>query len=474
MKKNFSKLWKTVMSAAVIALAVTACSKDDSNGDGGNGGDGGDPQTNEVVLKGRIAGGTRTLVKDSVYILEGNMYVEPGAILSINPGTVIKGDKRTKGTLVVKPGATIDAVGTENEPIVFTSRLEPGLRQAGDWGGVVICGLAPTNQSNPKVEGLTEDVIYGGTDENHSSGKLRYCRIEFAGIALQPDNEINGLTLCGVGRGTTIDHVQVSYCGDDSFEWFGGNVNCKNLVAYCGLDDEFDTDFGFSGNVQFCLGIRNPRVADVSASNGFESDNNGSGTDDQPYTSAVFSNVTMIGPWKTTGDKNVNAMFGAGMHIRRNSALSCFNSVVAGWNTGVLIDGSTGTSTWDQVTAGNLVLENIAVVGTKKDALAGDSKGVISAGQVAEWFNADGKGNVIIDDNAAAGIEGMFFDVNTDMFTSLLPAANSPLIEAGAGNFTNAKLQDAYFDKTATYKGAFKENDWTAKWCNFDPQNTVY
>ena len=338
-------------------------------------------------------------------------------------------------------------------------------------GGIIIVGNAPVNQSNPSVEGLTREVTYGGgTNPADNSGSLRYVRIEFAGIALQPDKKINGLTLCAVGSGTTIDHIQVSYSGDDSFEWFGGTVNAKYLIAYCGLDDEFDTDFGYSGHVQFALGVRNPRVADVSTSNGFESDNDGSGTGATPQTSAVFSNVTLIGPYKTTADKNVNSMFGAGMHIRRNSSISVFNSVFAGWNTGLLLD---GTSTYANATAGNLVIQNCVLSGTKGTAVNG--AGGVTADQALTFFNSGN--NQIIADNATTGIASSFYDATKTGAeaapSSFLPAAGSPLLSGAS--FTHAKLADNFFDKTPTFKGAFGTTDWTKEqWTNFDPQNTVY
>ena len=170
-----------------------------------------------MIVKTDITG-TRNWVKDSVYIIKGQINVS--GVLNIAPGTVIKGDKLTKGTLVILPDGKINAVGTPAQPIVFTSRMEPGLRSAGDWGGLIVVGKAPVNQSNPSIEGLSREVNFGGGNEPaHSSGKIQYVRIEFSGIALQPDKETNGLTLCAVGSGTTIDHVQVSYCGDDSFEW---------------------------------------------------------------------------------------------------------------------------------------------------------------------------------------------------------------------------------------------------------------
>lgn len=428
----------------------------------------------EAIIKTKITG-TRNFVKDSVYILIGQINVE--GVLNIEPGTIIKGDKKTKGTLVVVPGGQIFAEGTPNQPIVFTSRMKPGERAAGDWGGLILVGKAPVNQSNATVEGLSNPVEYGTAaiperNENDNSGVLKYVRIEFSGIALQPDKETNGLTMCAVGKGTEISHVQVSYGGDDSFEWFGGNVNAKYLIAYLGLDDDWDVDFGYSGNVQFGLSVRNPRVADVSASNGFESDNDGSGSAASPKTSAVFSNMTVIGPLKTTSDKNVNANYGAAMHLRRNTSISIFNSVFAGWHTGLLLD---ATTTYTNATNGDMALQNIAVVGIKGKALAG-AAGVTDENATA-FFNTQAFNNSIIATVADAKISNSFFNASKEgseaIPSSFLPETGSPLLNTGA--FAHAKLQNVFFDKTATYKGAFGASDWTKEaWVNFDPQNTNY
>ena len=430
------------------------------------------PTSKEVILKTDITG-TRNLVKDSVYVLQGQINVS--GTINIAAGTVIKGDKLTKGCLIILPGGKINAVGTATQPIVFTSRLDLGLRAAGDWGGLVIVGKAPVNQSTALVEGLTREVAYGTSafatrDAADNSGKLQYVRIEFAGIALQPDKEINGLTLCAVGSGTTIDHIQVSYSGDDSFEWFGGNVNAKYLIAFQGLDDEFDTDFGFSGKVQFGVGIRNPRVADVSSSNGFESDNDASGATATPQTAPVFCNMTLIGPWKTSADKNVNSMFNAGMHIRRNSSLSVFNSVFAGWNIGLLLDAA---STYANATSGNLAIQNCVLVASKVSTVKGAG---ITDQQALDFFNTAAFSNQIISDNVTAKISNSFIDATKTGTaanpTSMLPEAGSALLSGAS--FTHDKVKDAFFTAT-TYIGAFGTTDWTKEsWVNLDPQNTVY
>ena len=232
-----------------------------------------------------VFNGKQTL-KKGVYTLKGWVYICDGAELTIEPGTVIKGDKATKAALIVERGGKLIAQGTADAPIVFTSAQAPGQRRPGDWGGVIICGKAKNNQKEMQIEGGPR-TKHGGNDDADNSGVLSFVRIEFAGYPFKADQEINGLTLGSVGSGTKIDHVQVSYSNDDSFEWFGGAVNCKYLVAYKGWDDDFDTDNGFSGKVQFGLSVRDPKIADQSQSNGFESDNCADGAQVPPYTTAT-------------------------------------------------------------------------------------------------------------------------------------------------------------------------------------------
>jgi hypothetical protein len=152
--------------------------------------------------------------------LDGWVYVKSGATLTIEPGTVIRGSKANKGALIIEKGARIIAEGTASDPIIFTSNQDAGSRSYGDWGGVIVLGNATVNKVDPVIEGGPTST-YGGSDDADNSGVLKYVRIEFPGIAFQPDKEINGLTMGGVGTGTEIDYVQVSFSGDDSYEWFG-------------------------------------------------------------------------------------------------------------------------------------------------------------------------------------------------------------------------------------------------------------
>ncbi|SES82021.1 T9SS type A sorting domain-containing protein [Hymenobacter actinosclerus] len=424
-----------------------------------------------VEVSGSITSNT-TWTADRVYLLKGFVFVESGATLTIQPGTIIKGDKASKGTLTIKQGAKIEARGTADRPIVFTSNQAPGERDRGDWGGLILAGKAPQNipaapgQPLPKLEGgLTPDTYFGGTDPNDNSGALQYVRIEFPGIAFTTDNEINGLTLAGVGAGTTLDHIQVSYSGDDSFEWFGGTVNAKYLVAFRGTDDEWDTDNGFAGKVQFGLSLRDPNIADVSGSNAFESDNDANGTSNSPQTAAVFSNISnFIAPASGT----LSANFKRAMHIRRNSALSIYNSVVAGYPVGLLLDGAAAEG---NAASGALQLRNNVFAGFADARVATVVTGSTYDAKKLLTDNGNDLTSTVADLNLATEN----FNLTNPFFQ---PKATSKL---GAGAGFTGKAADAFFDKVS-YRGAFapegatgsNTGNWAAGWTNFNPQLTCY
>lgn len=425
--------------------------------------------------QGFVFTGKQTL-KKGTYILKGWVYLANGAELTIEPGTVIKGDKATKAAIIAERGGKLIAQGSETAPIVFTSAQAAGSRRPGDWGGIILCGKARTNATEQQIEGGPR-TKHGGNDDADNSGVLSYVRIEFAGNPFQTDQEINGLTLGSVGSGTKIDHVQVSYSNDDSFEWFGGTVNCKYLIAYKGWDDDFDTDNGFSGHVQYCLAIRDPKIADKSMSNGFESDNNAKGTTADPHTSAVFSNVTFVGPkagasdfvntsdYINGGDMFPNNGSGLGrfqsaMQIRRDSHLSCFNSVVVGWPVGLILDNALGDSQ-GAATNGLLKLQNLYFVNV--DAIGTDENKVLTDDTQSSFstkFFLAQPGNVY-----AKSASGMFDS------TGYIPSATSALLNAAS--FSDALLSTG-FDKVS-YVGAFGAgSNWTANWTCFDPQNQKY
>jgi PKD repeat protein len=281
-----------------------------------------------------------------IVLLQNKIYVKNNATLTILPGTIIRGDFATQGTLIITRGAKINAVGTATQPIVFTSNNDVGLRGEGDWGGLVILGLAKNNQPGgvANIEGILQitDTQFGGSYDNDDSGSLKYVRVEFAGIALEANKEINGITFGSVGSATDVDYIQVSHSGDDAFEWFGGTVDCKHLIAYRTLDDDFDTDFGYRGKVQFGLIIRDNNLYDgIGDSNAFESDNDNAGSAAQPKTMPIFSNITIVGP-KGNGSLVLpgGETFEKAFRLRRNTSTSVFNSLVTGWQKGLSIEGA--------------------------------------------------------------------------------------------------------------------------------------
>ncbi len=253
----------------------------------------------EVVLSGEIEDDA-TLRCDREYRLEYTTLVRPGATLTIEPGTVIRGDRATLGALVVQPGARIIADGRPDAPIRFTSARPAAERQAGDWGGLIILGEAPINKRDREgrpllgqVEGLTRGGQYGGDDADDDSGILRYVSIEWAGVELAPNNEINGLTLAGVGAGTIIDNVRVADSLDDCFEFFGGTVNATHLVCERPGDDAFDFDLGYAGHLQFLVAI----AADDARWSGhaIEMDGQPEGQPVEPRTDPKIRNFTACG-----------------------------------------------------------------------------------------------------------------------------------------------------------------------------------
>lgn len=384
--------------------------------------------------------------------LMNKVYVKNNATLTIAPGTIIRGDKLTQGTLIITRGAKIIADGTAANPIVFTSNEAVGARNEGDWGGLVLLGLAKNNQPGgvANIEGIvpTTDSQYGGNFDNDNSGILRYVRVEFAGIALEPNKEINGITFGSVGNQTIVDYVQVTFSGDDSFEWFGGTVNCKHLIAYRGLDDDFDTDFGFRGKIQFGLAIRDKDISDAPGdSNCFESDNDAAGSTAQPKTAPIFSNMTIVGP-KGNGTiaLPIGEKFEKSFRLRRNTATSIFNSLTTGWEKGLSIEGTAVVNNviGDTLVFGYNTLTNYAP-NTYTIYNAGTGTGAAStAAFYLSFMGPDGN-----DTTATLG------QVNwVNLFTALGTAPDARLgagsTAATGANFLNAKFYSVAMPVVAT------------------------
>lgn len=494
---------KLLILITSVGLFATSCRKIEV--DGGTTTTTTPSQTAEnTILEGRIINNL-TLKAAYTYKLRGLVYVTNGAILTIEPGTKIVGENGRNGALIITRGAKIIADGTADKPIVFTS--EAATPQRGDWAGLVILGQAPNNSSFNGVDGIGE--IEGGINNSDglglyglgatssnladNSGILRYVRIEYAGYAFLPDKEINGLTLGGVGNQTIVDYVQVSYANDDSFEWFGGSVNCKHLISFRTLDDDFDTDNGFSGKVQFGISLRDSSIADISKSEAFESDNDANGSDRTTFmatipvsannpvaitptkTNAVFSNMTLVGPKETATSKG-NSLFLAGAQIRRNSELSIMNSVFLGWNggsvNGLLIDASKGTPTDKNLDpAGGLNFKNNIIAGVTTNAVSYAASTTAPTGatkaSITDWVNTTAYGNVLLANNTDAGLTAPFNYSSPDFNPSSATAA-----AATGADFSSAKLKSATTGKpdftAVSYKGACAVGDtWWKTWTSF-------
>ena len=457
------RLFLGLMTAALFSQS--SCIKVDfteniTNNSGGNAttSDPQDPATNGGIIQG-ILNKSYYLPKGK-YTLKGYVYVTDGNILTIAPGSVIVSDITEKGALIIERGAKLIADGRATDPIVFTSGKAIGQRTPGDWGGIIMLGKAPTNRPQdpaPVVEGGVGRK-YGGTEPNDESGILRFVRIEFAGIAAEPGSEINGLTLGGVGSGTIIENVQVSFGNDDAFEFFGGTVSCKNLIAFATADDDFDFDFGYSGKIQFGIACRKPDFVDGGdAGNGIECDNDGSGSTASPVTRPQLSNFTFVGPNNATGTA---ANHNFGNRWRRGTQFVLRNSIMIGWQkAGFSMESDAtirsyftdGTSEFKN----NLVHAIAATYKSGNQTLASDA--LVKA-------KAESEGCITYTNGADVKLTSPFYSTTP----KFVPLTGSPALTGASFTGMNS------FFSVVAYRGAMGATDWTANWTNWDPQNKAY
>ena len=455
-----------------------------------------------VTLSGRITSDVKLYAKDINY-LRGIVYITNGATLTIEAGAKVQGKSGGDvAALVICRGSKIIASGTAEKPIIFTS--SSATKTSGDWGGITICGTAPINTSatanGTSISGLyqTEGGIsnstnldgYAGSGDPafptsnaaDNSGILQYIRIEYAGYAIQPDNELNSLTLAAVGSGTTIDHIQVTYAKDDAYQWFGGTVNCKYLISYKTQDDDFDFGFGYNGKIQYGIVLRDYAIADISRSNGIESYNNSTGGTATPVTSPVLSNFTIIGP-KQNSSSTYNSLYYSGLHLRRNSALSIFNSIVLGWPRGIFIDASSGTPTDLNITNNLLKIQNVTIgsnVDNVKYSVSSTSPTGASDASILSWFSTSSYKNVIVTDAVDAGLVGPYQAIpdfkpsqniyNSGTFNGSQGSINDFNFNSNA-SFSDTFLQDAFFNQV-NYRGAASlsgtDSNWWINWTTWN------
>ncbi len=379
-----------------------------------------------------------------------NVAIRSPATLTIEPGTRIFANGQI--ALLVDRGAKIEAVGTAQQPIVFSSAKEDGMRARGDWGGIIINGRAPANcTSNMNgCQGEGSSGEYGGPDVADDSGALKYVRVEFAGAKITETNEYNGVALQGVGSGTEIDHLQVHLPSDDGVEFFGGTVNAKHIVVTGAGDDSLDWTFGWSGKVQFVAVVQ----YDDDADSGIEADNNEFNFEAMPRSSPVISNLTLVGRAASTGAV-----------LRRGTAVQIWNSVFTG--SGWCIDIDSIPSTFTQLTMGSLVLRNTVHNCTRGAVRTNDEVDAM----MMPLMDADANGPVdaamVITtqqmNNRAA--DPLLTVANTaGSRPSFVPAAGSPALTGGGAP------SDTFFEPAA-FQGAMTSGaDWTADWTDY-PSN---
>jgi len=453
---------KILFGTLVLSVvAISSCIKVDFNetinqGSGGGGTDPQDPVTNGGIIQG-IYNRSITLPKGK-YTLKGYVYFTAGNTLTISAGSVIVSDVTEKGALIIERGAQLIADGRSNAPIVFTSGKPVGQRAPGDWGGIILLGNAPTNRPldpAPTVEGGVGRK-YGGTDATDESGILRYVRIEFAGIAAEPGSEINGLTLGGVGSGTIIENIQVSFGNDDAYEFFGGTVNAKNLIAFATADDDFDFDFGYTGKIQFAVSCRKPDFVDGGdAGNAIECDNDGTGTAATPKTKPQLSNFTFVGPNSATAAPNHNYS----NRWRRATQFILRNSILMGHpDAGFSVESDASLN--DYVNNVSEFKNNL--VHAETNIYRSSNAAILSA--AAMQAKAEAEGCITYTDIANIQLESPFYSTNPNF----LPKTGSPALTGASFAGMNP-----FFTSTA-YRGAFGTTNWTAGWAEWDPQNKAY
>jgi hypothetical protein len=415
-----------------------------SGGSGGTASGGG-----EEHVSGEITANT-TWTADTTYVLDDLTYVVGGAVLTIEPGTEIRGSG-IGSALIVTRGSRLVAEGTAAAPIVFTSNIDDGLRAPGDWGGVALLGAAPVNVDQPQLEGieaLGARGEYGGADAAHDCGSLSYVRIEFGGFEFSTDNELNGLTLAGCGTGTNIDYVQVHRGSDDGVEIFGGTVDVKHLVISNIQDDSLDWDFGWTGRGQFLV-IRHD--ADTSDA-GFEADNGNPATDVTPRSQPTLYNLTLVG-----GAGSLSP----GMVLRRGTWGAIYNAIITGFPV-------SGVDIRDQLSVDGTVT-------TPPTLLVANSIFFNNGEGGTEHGDADGAG----DDDDDAGFDedaylrsevfGNRFDVDPLLPDAANVTAPNLVPAAGAPEATGGATPPAGLDTGATFVGALPPGgpDWTSGWTAF-------
>ena len=442
-------MWNSGKKALVISThMVAACGGDDSNNS---------TQASAITCSGDVCTVKGELLEDTTFtadkewVLSGGVFVgndTDKTVLTIEPGTTIYGASGALSFLTIRRGSQLNAQGTANAPIVFTSAQEPGSRARGDWGGLIINGRAPINSCDTGVceaEGEGGTGLYGGDDPTDSSGALKYVRVEFAGALITSDNELNGIAFQGVGSGTVIDFIQVHMNKDDGIEFFGGNAQAKHVVITGAGVDSIDWTDGWQGKIQYAVV---QQYAD-SGDNGIEADNNGDNNTASPRSNPTLTNLTIVGVAGGQGSD-------IGVLLREGTSAHISNTIVTGFNDGCLqIDGEeTFKNAWmGTALSGELEVSN-TIVSCATNFIENTDDGFVSPFMVEDFFMSMNGNNVSADpmlENATP----------TEGAPNFAPKVGSPAIGAGLAP------ADSFFD-TTDYIGAIGSTDWTTGWTIHD------
>lgn len=323
----------------VSTAAFVSCSDDEDTAQG--------TQPTTADLQGEYTSDL-VLEANQSYTLSGGVHIKSGARLVIPEGVTITAvDDDTPDYILIEQGARIEANGTATNPIVMTSQL----KEAGAWGGIHICGRAHTNAEGGIGRSEIGNATYGGNDDNDNSGTLRYVRLEYTGFALDEEHEANGISFYGVGNGTTVEYCQAYKGSDDGFEFFGGSVNVRNMVATSCSDDSFDWTEGWNGKAQFLVAYQeNESTLGYDCDCLMECDNNGDNNQATPVAHPVIANVTLIG---NDGDAQ-------GVRLREGTEVELYNAIITGKALPLTVE-SAGTE--NALANGTSVLEYVALGG---------------------------------------------------------------------------------------------------------------
>lgn len=396
--------WKWVAMLLAASMTFTACSDDNND----------EPTPNPDPTPGVTNELSENITEDMIleagqeYTLNGGIHVTNGATLTIEPGVTITAVHDDQvDYILVEQGAQINAVGTAENPIVMTSES----KESGAWGGLHICGYAHTNAEGGTGSSEIGGAAYGGDDDADNSGTLQYVRLEYTGYAFDEEHESNGISFYGVGNGTTVDHCQVYGGADDGFEFFGGSVNVKYLVATDCEDDSFDWTEGWNGKGQFLVATQ---ASDVDSDCLMECDNNGNNYAATPVAHPVLANLTLIG---NGGDAQ-------GIRLRAGTQVELYNALVSGKALPLTVE---TTETEQALADGTSIINNVSLSGELTS-----EEGIYTNDMFVE-----GEGNL----------------TNQELPTTVVSTT-----EGGA------TPSDSFFE-SADYRGAVSsDNDWTSGW----------